>query len=111
MKFYGKIGFWDETVEIKPGVFKPQIVEREYYGDVLRNNQKFQQRPDYQNDDFTISNQISILADMYAQEHLASIRYVVWSNAKWKVSTVEVSYPRIVLNLGGTYNENTNRAT
>lgn len=111
MKFYGKIGFWDETVETKPGVFRPQIVEKEYYGDVERDNRKFQERSDYQNDDFRVNNKISILADLYAQQHLSSIKYVVWNNAKWKVSTVEVTYPRINLYLGGVYNENTGRAS
>ena len=111
MKFYGKIGFWDETVETKPGVFKPQIVEKEYYGDLIRDNRKFQERSDYQNDDFRLNNQISILADLYVQQHLASIKYVIWNNAKWKVSTVEVNYPRINLYLGGVYNENTGRTS
>lgn len=32
MKFSGKIGFWIEDVEIKPGVFKPQIIEKDYTG-------------------------------------------------------------------------------
>ncbi len=29
-KFFGRIGYV-ETVETKPGVWKPQIVEREYF--------------------------------------------------------------------------------
>ena len=35
-KFYGEIGY-GETVETSPGVYEDIIVERKYYGDVIRN--------------------------------------------------------------------------
>lgn len=103
MKFYGVVGFWIKETEVNPGVWKSQILERPYTGDILRNNRKFQSA-DQQNDNFTISNQISILADLYARENLNSIRYVVWNRVAWKVSSVEINYPRITLELGGVYN-------
>lgn len=109
MKFFGKIGFWDPSVETKPGVYKPQIVEKDYYGDVLRDYRKFQSRSDDQNDDYLVTNQISILGDLYANNHVSSIRYVTWQGAKWKVNKVEINYPRLVLELGGVYNENQTR--
>ena len=106
MKFSGSIGFWEPSVEVRPGVFKPRIVERPYYGDILRDYRKFQPRSDYQNDDYQVTNQISILGDLYCQDHLSSIRYVLWGDTKWKVTKVEISYPRLILELGGLYNEN-----
>ena len=40
-KFYGIIGY-SETKEVCPGVWKEDITEREYHGDLLRNINKFQ---------------------------------------------------------------------
>lgn len=103
-KWFGKIGF-AETVETKPGVWKEQITEREYYGDVIRNSRRLQSSSEKINDDLNISNQISIVADPYANEHFYSMRYAEFSGAKWKVTDVEVQYPRLTLTLGGVWNE------
>jgi hypothetical protein len=101
-KFYGTIGF-AETEETKPGVWKEQIVERKYYGDLNRNNRRLQ-TADKLNDDITISNEISIVADPYANNHFHSIRYVEFQGARWKVSNIDVQFPRLILTLGGLYN-------
>ena len=101
-KFYGVIGF-AETVETSPGIWTEQITERKYYGDVIRNSRRLQST-DQVNDDITISNEISIIADPYANGHFYSIRYVEFMGTKWKVSNAEVKYPRLVLSLGGLYN-------
>lgn len=104
MKFYGKVGFWEKDVEVKPGVWKPDAIkELPYTGDVLRDNRRFQ-ASDTQNDKFTINNQISILGDTYAHENWPSIRYVIWNGVKWKVNSVTVDYPRLTLEIGGVYN-------
>lgn len=80
-----------------------QITERNYYGDVIRNTRRLQSA-DKVNDDINISNEISIVADPYANDHFYAIRYVVFQGAKWKVSNVDVQYPRLILSLGGLYN-------
>ena len=103
MKFVGQIGFWVDDVEVRPGVFRSQIEERKYYGDVLKNYRRFS-ASDKQNDDLSINNQISILSDLYSRQNWQSIKYVIWNNAKWKVTSVELEYPRIILDLGGLYN-------
>lgn len=103
-KWFGKIGF-AKTVETEPGVWKEQITEREYYGDVIRNSRRLQSSSEKINDDLNISNQISIVADPYANEHFYSMRYAEFSGAKWKVTDVEVQYPRLTLTLGGVWNE------
>ena len=105
MRYYGKVGYCS-TVEVRPGVWdNNHIVERFYYGDVLRYGRRYQ-TADKVNDDLEISNQISILADPYAYDHFSEIRYVVWMGVKWKVPTVEVEYPRLKLTVGGVYTEN-----
>lgn len=101
-KFYGKIGYAN-TVETKPGVYEEQIVERSYYGDLVRNTRRLQSA-DQVNDDINISNEISIVADPYATNNFHTMRYAVFMGTKWKISNVEVSYPRLILTLGGVYN-------
>ena len=101
-KFYGKIGYAN-TVETKPGVYEEQIVERSYYGDLIRNTRRLQSS-DKVNDDINISNEISIVADPYATNNFHTMRYAVFMGTKWKISNVEVSYPRLILTLGGVYN-------
>jgi hypothetical protein len=101
-KWYGKIGY-AETAEVRPGVFKEQITEREYFGDVLQNTRRLQ-TSDKVNDDINVSNRISIIADPFANENFHSMRYLSFMGTKWKVATVEVSYPRLILTLGGVYN-------
>ena len=101
-KFYGKVGF-AETKETAPDVFVEQVVEGDYYGDVIRNIRRLQ-NSDGRNDDLAINNQISIVADPYAVQNFHSIRYVRWLGSAWKVTSVTVQFPRLVLELGGKYN-------
>ena len=102
-KFFGVIGFV-ETVETKPGVWTSQVTERNYYGDLTRNNRRLQ-TSDKVNDDINISNQISIVADPYANENIYAMRYAEFMGTKWKITDVEVQYPRLILTLGGVWNE------
>lgn len=102
MKYYGKIGFWVDDVEIRPSVFRSQIVEKSYAGDVLDNRQRWNQSG-YQNDNLTVNNKISIIADMYLNQHISSIKYVTFMDAKWKVSSIDIKYPRVILELGEVY--------
>lgn len=101
-KFYGKIGYAisEETV---PGVWVERIVERSYYGDVIRNIRRLQSSENL-NDDINVSNEISIVADAFANQNFHSMRYVEYMGTKWKVSSIEVKYPRLILSMGGVYN-------
>lgn len=101
-KFYGTIGYI-ESVETAPGVFVEQPIERVYTGDVLRNTKRWE-KGEGLNDNLTINNTISIVADAYAYEHFFAIRYVNWMGSCWKVTSVEIQRPRLILILGGIYN-------
>lgn len=101
-KWFGVIGY-AETVETAPGVWEEQITERSYYGEVIRNTRRLQST-EHLNDDVNVSNEISILADPYAINNFHSMRYVEFMGARWKVSNVDVQYPRLKLSLGGVYN-------
>jgi len=102
-KFYGKIGYAGESVETSPGIWEDNIVELVYSGDIIRNTRRLQEGQQL-NDDLTVGNSISIVADAYANEHFFAIRYVEWSGALWSVKEVEVQSPRLLLRLGGVYN-------
>lgn len=101
-KFYGKIGFID-TSETSPGVWTSNPVERNYYGDLTRNHKRWENSQNV-NDNLTLQNEISIVADPYAMDHFQNIRYVEFMNTVWKVTAVDVQYPRLVLSIGGVYN-------
>lgn len=101
-KFYGSIGY-AELVEVNPGIWEEKIKERKYYGDLIRNTRRLQ-TSDKLNDDINISNEISIVADPYANQNFHSMRYVEFMGAKWKINNVEVLYPRLILTIGGVYN-------
>jgi hypothetical protein len=101
-KFHGEIGY-GESVEKAPGVWEDTITEKSYFGDVVRNSRQLREGEGV-NDNLSVGNSISIVADAYANEHFFAIRYIKWAGTLWKVSNVEVESPRLVLRLGGVYN-------
>lgn len=105
-KFYGPVGYAN-LVETAPGVWEEQITERMYYGDLVRNTRRLQSAETL-NDDINVANEISIVADPFANEHIYQMRYVGFMGAKWKISNVDVKYPRLILTIGGLYNESKN---
>lgn len=108
MKFSGAVGFWLGDVKIKPGVYEPKIVEKNYTGDIINNSRRFQQVDNQLNENLKLVNRLSIISDLYMQKNWPSVKYVLWNGVRWSVSSVDVnSYPRIILELGGVYNGRT----
>lgn len=101
-KFYGPVGF-AEPEEMNPGVYIDHIVERKYYGDFIKNAIRVQSSNQV-NDNIVIANKISIVADPYANEKFHAMRYVEYMGTKWKITDVEVQYPRLILTMGGVWN-------
>lgn len=104
-RFFGEVGYGD-SIESPPGsgVWKDEITEYPYYGDVIRNVRRLDDDADRVNDNINVSNSISVVADEYAFEHFFNIKYVRWAGVPWTVSSVEVRSPRLILTLGGVYN-------
>ena len=103
-KFYGQVGFVMTVEEPEDsGVWIEKAVERDYYGDVNRIVRRWDPKQEV-NDDISLNNEISIVSDPYVTQNIPWIRYVVWNGVKWKVSSVEVQYPRLILSVGGVYN-------
>lgn len=103
-KFYGKIGYV-ETVEDPPdsGVWRQQVTERFYYGEIGRSSSRSQTSGQV-NDNIIISNEISIVADRFAYDHSHNMKFVEYLGARWKIASVEVRHPRLILTTGGVYN-------
>lgn len=101
-KFCGAIGFASEE-ETSPSVYTEDIEERIYYGDVIRSVRKWE-GSEYLNDNFNIQNEISILADSFLMNHTHLMRYVSYLGTKWKISSCNMQYPRMILTIGGVYN-------
>lgn len=104
-KFFGNVGYGHHVEEpADSGVYVDVVEEYEYFGDVVRNTRRLQSGESL-NDDITVNNSISIVADEYANEHFHAIRYVQWAGALWKVTEVDATTrPRLILRLGGVYN-------
>ena len=101
MKWYGAVGF-ATTVETTPGYWEEEIVEGKYYGDLLSNFRQLKNSGKV-NDDVDIANKISMIADPFANQNFHTIRYAEFMGTNWKVTNVEVQYPRLILTLGGLY--------
>lgn len=103
-KWYGKVGY-AETVETEPGYWEEQITERSYFGDVYRNTRMIQNSGEI-NDNVNIGMQISIVADPFAQMNFHAMRYAEYMGTLWRITNVEVQYPRVILQIGGVWNGN-----
>lgn len=105
-KFYGPVGYEVVPEEPDNGICAPEVVERNYSGDVLKNYFKAKAGVGVI-DNIDVDNRISILSDPFALNHFHEIKYVKWMGAAWKVSSVDVQYPRLILSIGGVYNGET----
>lgn len=102
-KWYGQIGF-AQAVETDLDVWTEQIIEHNYYGDVLYNSKSSYLRNTEINEGFNVSNKISFVADPYARENMYQMKYATFMGTKWKIASVEVEYPRLTISLGGLWN-------
>lgn len=109
-KYYGGIGYFLPQSKPVNGVCRERMVERSYFGDVLSNFYKT--RPgENVNDDIEISNKISVISDDFSLSNYGYMRYIRWNGASWKITSVEVAFPRLILTIGGIYNGDTAEAS
>ena len=102
MKFYGEIGFV-KTDETAPGVWSETVIRRHYYGDILSFTKRYDNSQQL-NDNININNRISIVADAFAYENFIFMKFIDFMNTLWKIESVEVQHPRLILSIGGVYN-------
>lgn len=106
MKWFGQIAFSNQ-VETEPGVYEDNDpILRDYYGDVIK-NYKRDNSASTSNPDISISNQLSVVADPFLLNSFHEILYVTFMGTKWSVSSVDIQYPRMVIDFGNKYGEDT----
>ena len=101
-KYFGNVGY-AVSRETAPGVWRDEIITIPYRGDVLRVKSKWEEGVSKM-DDLRINNEFSLIADPYAYQNFARIKFIEWMGVRWKVTAVEVQRPRLILSIGGEYN-------
>ena len=101
-KFAGKIGFINQ-VEKEPGLFENETVERSYTGDILQDVRRWN-NVEKVNDDLTLGNRFSIVADGYILDNMYTMKYMIWRGVRWSITKIELQTPRIIITVGGVYN-------
>lgn len=101
-KYAGLVGYvtQEETV---PGVWSAKESPRRMKGDVIRLSSR--QNGDNINTDITLSHRVSLMGDAYAFDNYYNISWIEVHGRKWRVSSVEIQRPRIIVELGGLWNE------
>ena len=102
-KYCGAIGYAVST-ETAPGTWVEKITERIYYGEVTKNMNRMRSG-EMLNDNMALDNRASVVADPFAYENFTAIRYISYLGSKWKVKSIEVERPRLVMYFGEIYNE------
>ena len=92
------------TEETSPGVYQEIIIEKQYYGDVVRNAAQILDSNTI-NSSIKLNNSISVLCNNYMSDNLGCIRYLTFKKSKWKVSSIEIKDNRMIFTLGDLYNE------
>jgi hypothetical protein len=101
-KFHGKIGY-SSSIETAPGVYTDSIIEREYYGEVIKQTKQWIFANQI-NDNLVLNNRISVVGDEFSYENFSAMKYVIWAGQYWNVSNIDIERPRLILSLGGVYN-------
>jgi hypothetical protein len=89
--------------ETQPGVWSENTVERTYYGEVVRDNRRVVDQGEI-NGSVNINNNISVVSNKFMLDNMAFMRYISFANSKWKITSVDIRPPRIIITLGGLYN-------
>ena len=100
-RYYGNIGFAVQN-ETAPGIWEDVIEARPYKGDVLRSGRRYDNAENI-NDNFTITNQFSIVSDAFLYSHVPALRYLEYLGTKFKITSVDIDRPRVVISVGGVY--------
>ena len=109
MRYFAKLGYRyteeQKDSEGRPnGIYKEIYIERPYKAEVMSSGYQNQQGEGI-NDDYKITNKFSVLAcDAFTLSHLNSIIWIEYLNVKWKVTSVDIQRPRLIISIGGEYN-------
>lgn len=102
-KFSGLVGYVTHS-ETTPGVWTPISDPKKMRGDIIRQASN-SQNGDKVNSDITLNHRVSLIGDAYAFGNYYNIKWIDIDGLKWSVSSVEVQRPRLIVTLGGVWNE------
>jgi hypothetical protein len=102
-KWSGLIGY-ALAEETQPGVWTEVITEKKYFGDIIKDNRKVINQGEI-NSSVNISNNISVVSNKFMLENMAFMKYITFMGSKWNISLVDVKPPRLIISIGGLYNE------
>ena len=102
-KCSGMIGY-TLAVETQPGVWTESITEKKYYGDIIKDNRKIVDSSEI-NGSVIVDNRISVVSNSFMLDNMEFMRYITFMNSKWKIRSLDINPPRIIISMGGLYNE------
>ena len=98
------VGYASGQKETKPDVFEETYEEHRMKGDLIK-LYKQAAAGDLRIDDASLDNRFSLVGGSFAFANFSKIKYVEYLGQKWKVTGVEVERPRLILTVGGVWNE------
>jgi len=102
-KFSGLVGYVTQE-ETSPGVWTDVEKPRKMKGDVI-NQSSHNRSGEYLHDDVSLNHRISVIGDSHAFSNYTNIKWVEIDSIKWRVTAIEIKRPRLLLNIGGIWNE------
>lgn len=102
-RFFGQVGYVTQ-VETVPGVWQNLEKVRKMKGDIIRQNSN-NRGSSQLHDDVVLNHRISLIGDAYCFDNYFNLKWVKMDTKKWKVVGVEIQRPRIIVSLGGLWNE------
>lgn len=101
-KYAGLVGYGFQ-IETDPGVWETDEKTLLMKGDLIRQNADIR-NTDSVNDSISLGHRVSLVGDAYAFDNYFNIKWIEIDHRKWKVSSVEIQRPRIIVDVGDLWN-------
>lgn len=102
MRYSGVVGFIEKEIETEPGVFTTGYREHHVTGTLLSSSQNNRNNSSI-NNELSISNRLSIVADRYTYQNMRNIRYVSFMGETYYVTSITELRPRLTLEMGDVF--------
>lgn len=102
-RFTGLVGYVTQEESV-PGVWSPVETQKMMKGDMIRQSSSGQ-NGDKVHSDISLNHRVSLLGDSYAFNNYYNLKWIMVNGRKWEVSSVEIQRPRIIVSIGGLWNE------
>lgn len=100
-KFSGLVGY-GQQVEIEPGVWDTDDKVVMMRGDLIRQNADI--KTSGVNDEISLGHRVSLIGNAFAFDNYFNMKWIIVYGQKWKIASVEIQRPRIIVSLGGLWN-------